>query len=128
MQDSVAQSFANATNGMVINWEHRFYGASKPHVADASIMEPDKLAEYYKYLTVEQALEDFVTFAKTFKYKGQDMNAGTVPWVFVGGSYPGARAAWLRVRNPEIVHISFASSAPVQVEAEFSEYRDSIFE
>lgn len=127
MQDSLSQSFANATNGMVINWEHRFYGTSKPHVADASVMEPDKLAEYYKYLTVEQALEDVVTFARTFKYKGQDMSAGTVPWVFVGGSYPGARAAWLRRRNPEIVYISLASSAPVQVQAEFPAYREAIF-
>ena len=127
MRNSLSQSFANATNGMVINWEHRFYGTSKPHVADASVMEPDKLAEYYKYLTVEQALEDIVTFAKTFKYKGQDMSAGMVPWVFIGGSYPGARAAWLRRRNPEIVYISLASSAPVQVQAEFPAYREAIF-
>lgn len=127
MKSSLTASFANATGGMVINWEHRYYGASQPTVPGASILNPENLAEYYKYLTVEQALEDFVTFAKNFTYKGEDASPGNVPWIFVGGSYPGARAAWLRQRNPEIVFISFAGSAVVKVSEQLPQYQLAIF-
>ncbi|KAF8532878.1 serine carboxypeptidase S28-domain-containing protein [Trichophaea hybrida] len=127
MKSSLTVSFANATGGIVINWEHRYYGESQPPVPGPSILQPEKLGEYYKYLTVEQALEDFVTFAKNFTYKGQDLNPGNVPWVFVGGSYPGARSAWLRQRNPEIVFVSYASSAVVEVSEQLPQYEEAIF-
>jgi hypothetical protein len=66
----------------------------------------------WSFHTVDQALEDVVVFANTFKLpskagaasklKSPDaLQASKTPWVFIGGSYPGMRAGMLRVRNPE---------------------------
>lgn len=106
--------------------------------------EPTHLEQYLKYHTIEQAMEDVAVFAKGFSYPGLpnvDLKPGNTPWVFVGkllptpvvlhgnanssfpgGSYPGARAAWMRLRNPEVFHASLASSAVVELEEDFWEY------
>ena len=34
-------------------------------------------------------------------------------WVTWGGSYPGMLAGWSRLKHPELIHASVASSAPV---------------
>ncbi|CCX05543.1 Similar to Putative serine protease K12H4.7; acc. no. P34528 [Pyronema omphalodes CBS 100304] len=126
--NSLECSFANATGGLLIRWEHRYYGGSKPIVQDADTVSDNntaKLAEYFKYHTIEQALEDVVVFAKQFQYKNQDLSSAVAPWVFSGASYPGARAAWIRVRNPEVIFASFAGSAPVETSMENPEYFDT---
>lgn len=83
---------------------------------------PDQIAQYLKFHTIEQAMEDIVVFARDFTYGSQSMSPGDVPWVYLGGSYPGARAAWMRLRNPAIFHASLASSAPVQLQKDFYQY------
>ncbi|KAH8151395.1 uncharacterized protein LAJ45_04597 [Morchella importuna] len=104
---------ARVNNAPMIVWEHRFYGKSYPSTLPATI-SPDDIAGYLSFLTVEQALEDAAVFARTFKWKNAVTSPGQVPWIFVGGSYPGARAAWARKRNPEIWYASLASSAVVE--------------
>lgn len=52
---------------------------------------PDQLAEYLRFQTVEQALEDIVVFARAFSFprlSGVDLRPGNTPWVFLGISYP----------------------------------------
>jgi hypothetical protein len=64
-------------------------------------------------------------FAKNFTLASrpqQDMRPNAVPWVFIGASYPGIRAAWMRLRNPEVIYASLSSSAPVQIKTDFWEY------
>ena len=46
--------------------------------------------------TVEQALLDVVTFAKGWEWKNYTVSPKKTPWIVIGGSYPGARAAFLR--------------------------------
>lgn len=70
-------------------------------------------------------MEDVVVFAKNFSMAsqpGKDLRPNSVPWIFVGGSYPGLRAAYLRLRNPEVVYASYSSSAPVQIQESFWQY------
>ena len=70
-------------------------------------------------------MEDVVVFAKNFSLAsqpGKDLRPNSVPWIFVGGSYPGLRAAYLRLRNPEVVYASYSSSAPVQIQESFWQY------
>jgi hypothetical protein len=91
-------------------------------------MQENTTAAQWKYLNTEQALQDVVFFADSFpKTSGHAANASSghpnalpihpsvVPWVWLGGSYPGVRGALLRQRNPETIFAAWASSAPVQV-------------
>jgi len=91
--------------------------------------------DQWKYLTTDQALEDFAVFAKGFtlpsasriKLKSADaLRPQKTPWIVIGASYPGVRAALLRVRNPEIVFASWASSAPIQAQINMASYYQAI--
>jgi hypothetical protein len=54
------------------------------------------------------------------------LQASKTPWIFIGGSYPGVRAAMLRVRNPETIFASWASSAPVQAQVNMASYMEAV--
>ena len=73
-----------------------------------------------QYLTTEMALKDFVLFANTFKWGDAAVSPQKTPWVVVGGSYPGMRAAFLRKLYPETIYAAYASSAPVQAQKDMS--------
>jgi hypothetical protein len=110
---------------LLILWEHRYYGQSLPPQNSNAQGTLDDVANYYQYLTFEQALEDVVVFAKTFSLPSQpntDFRPNKLPWIFVGGSYPGVRAAWMRLRNPEVIYASLSSSAPVELQEDFWQY------
>lgn len=47
--------------------------------------------------------------------------------IFIGGSYPGMRAAFVREKYPETIFASFASSAPVQAQVDMSIYFEQIY-
>ncbi|KAJ6263847.1 hypothetical protein Dda_2419 [Drechslerella dactyloides] len=123
-------SIAKRFNGLLIVFEHRFYGESAPHTSvarDLYSASPAGLTNFYKFLTIEQALEDVVVFASNFTYKFQDFPAQQLtpdkaPWVFIGVSYAGARGAWLAKRNPGLFKATLSSSAPIQLKVDFWEY------
>lgn len=106
-------------NRLLILWEHRFYGSSLPTIPSNFSFTPSQLSTYFAHHTIEQALEDVAVFARTFN---TSVHPSTTPWVFIGGSYPGARAAWARLRNPDIFYASLASSAVVQLQENFWQY------
>ncbi|KAH8886259.1 hypothetical protein GQ53DRAFT_695031 [Thozetella sp. PMI_491] len=152
---SAPLELAKALNGVVIGWEHRYYGYSNPFDItggfDASGTSfrnstqfqgiPVGGAADYKYLTVEQALEDTAYFARNFNktklgvnntvLAGQNATANLgpdqTPWIWIGASYPGNRGVWARMRNPEIWYAVWASSAPVQAVPDGSAYYNSIY-
>lgn len=112
-------------------WEHRFYGDSLPFPLDPSTGLAEGGWDAYKYLTLDQALEDAVYFAKHFAPEGLTefwdvLHPAKTPWIWIGGSYPGARAAIARIRNPETFFASWASSAPVQGTIEFTTYYEQL--
>ncbi|KZP00218.1 peptidase S28 [Calocera viscosa TUFC12733] len=116
---SAAMETAKQFGGVAILWEHRYYGMSLPFPVNANTT-----GIQYQYLTTEQALEDVVYFAKNFSVDGIDdsLKPGDTPWIWIGGSYPGARGALIRVRNPEIFYAVWASSAVVQAQVDFPQY------
>ncbi|KAG0648292.1 putative extracellular serine carboxypeptidase [Hyphodiscus hymeniophilus] len=123
---------AEKYHGLTIIWEHRFYGQSMPFaVSNVTGIALDEY-EAYRYLTIEQALEDAIYFTKNFDPPGYSMSqveamrADRSPWIWIGGSYPGNRAAMIRVRNPDIFFASWASSAPVQAQLDNSVYFNPI--
>jgi len=101
----------------------RYYGESWPFPANGITKEQ------WQFHTVEQVLEDVIYFAQRFSFLHPDDHttsyrphpSGT-PWIAIGGSYPGIRAAYLRIRNPEIIYASWASSAPVEAQIDMSSY------
>jgi hypothetical protein len=104
--------------------EYRYFGKSLPFPVNN-----ETTTEQWKFHTVEQALEDVVYFAQSFSFPHPDSRTtsyrpypSTTPWIFIGGSYPGVRAAYLRIRNPETIFASWASSAPVQAQIDMSSY------
>ncbi|TFK37404.1 peptidase S28 [Crucibulum laeve] len=103
---SAVMRLAKRYNGLAILWEHRFYGDSLPFPVNENTT-----ADQWQFLNTEQALEDVVFFANSFRRS-----------VFLGGSYPGIRATHLRIRNPETIFASWASSAPVQAQVDMASY------
>jgi hypothetical protein len=68
-------------------------------------------------LTLKNAIADFVNFAKTVDLpfdRDHSSNAENTPWVFSGGSYSGALAAWTESTSPGTFWAYHASSAPVE--------------
>ncbi|KJA19598.1 hypothetical protein HYPSUDRAFT_44157 [Hypholoma sublateritium FD-334 SS-4] len=130
---SATMRLAKRYKGLAILWEHRFYGASLPFPVDENTT-----ADQWQFLTTEQALEDIVFFANSFvEPNSPSSNAAAstsdplvafpvhpskIPWVMLGGSYPGIRSALMRIRNPEVIYASWASSAPVQAQVDMSSY------
>jgi len=47
--------------------------------------------------------------------------------VFVGGSYPGIRAALVREKYPETIFASLSSSAPVHAQIDMSVYWEQVY-
>ncbi|KPM35925.1 hypothetical protein AK830_g10656 [Neonectria ditissima] len=127
---------AEKVNGLVIGWEHRYYGYSRPVPMDDETGLPVSGASGYEYLTADQAIEDVVYFANNFNKTTLSLNDVVqdtknldpyhTPWIFIGGSYPGMRAAWARLMHPEVFYASWASSAPVETQADGSIYYNPI--
>ncbi|KAJ5101402.1 hypothetical protein NUU61_003624 [Penicillium alfredii] len=111
--------------GMGIAWEHRYYGKSLPFP-----ISKDTPPEHFQYLTNKQALADIPFFAQNFnrkEYGRVDLRPDATPWVMVGGSYAGMRAAFTRNEYPETIFAAYASSAPVQARIDMSVYFDQVY-
>ncbi|KAL0944488.1 extracellular serine carboxypeptidase 1 [Colletotrichum truncatum] len=109
--------YAEQFQGAMIIFEHRYYGASQPF----RVMT----AETLQYHTVPQSIYDNKYFAETAKLgfdKSGGANAKRSPWVLMGGSYPGALAAWQSVMTPGVFAAHHASSAVVQAIEDFWQY------
>jgi Serine carboxypeptidase S28 len=121
---------AQRFNGMAVLWEHRFYGESLPFPVDNDTGMALGGYDAYKYLNNEQALQDTVYFAENFGPPGYEhsisLSPSQTPWIWVGGSYPGARGAMMRIRNPDIFYATWASSAPVEAQVDMSVYFNPI--
>ncbi|KAJ7089721.1 peptidase S28 [Mycena belliarum] len=128
---SAVMQLAKRYRGIAFLWEHRFYGDSLPFPRS----QENTTADQWKYLNTEQALEDVVFFADSFPKTAADVanssastpnalaiHPSSVPWVFLGGSYPGIRGSLLRQRNPSTIFASWASSAPVQAQVDMASY------
>ncbi|KAF9450697.1 hypothetical protein P691DRAFT_440039 [Macrolepiota fuliginosa MF-IS2] len=130
---SAVMRLAEKYKGLAILWEHRYYGVSLPFPVNENTT-----GDQWQFLNTEQALEDFISFANSFQKSGRGsapsgqaaqsnplllpVHPSSTPWVSLGGSYPGIRASFLRIRNPEVVFAAWASSAPVQAEIDMSSY------
>ncbi|KAK0617504.1 serine carboxypeptidase S28-domain-containing protein [Immersiella caudata] len=115
--------FAEKLGGAVILLEHRYWGESSPF---------DTLTvKNLQHLTLENSIHDLSYFAKNFVLpfdpSGRSSPANA-PWVFSGGSYSGALAAWLATLDPGTYWAYHGSSAVVQALEDFWTYFAPIME
>ena len=112
---TMAISYAQSTQALVVALEHRFYGDSQP-TGDLSM---DSL----KYLSSQQALADIADFRGAIVANSSWPHVDeTTPFFIMGGSYSGALAAWARVKYPTAFDGAIATSAPILAKEDFFEY------
>jgi hypothetical protein len=123
-ETSFFKQLVDKFSGIGIVWEHRYYGNSTPEPIDLNTPW-----EVFRHLNTEQSLADVDRFAKQFSRKEfkQDLTPSGTPWVFVGGSYPGMRAAFMRDKYPDTIFASWASSAPTEARTDMSIYFEPVW-
>eukprot|EP01084_Bolivina_argentea_P086718 156720_1 len=90
--------------------EHRYYGVSFP-TKTYSVSD-------LKWLTIDQALDDIKYFMDEIK-SNYSVNGISM---LMGCSYPGALAAWSKIKYPDSYDAIIAGSAPVHPTPEYSTY------
>ncbi|KAF6773351.1 hypothetical protein AHF37_07784 [Paragonimus kellicotti] len=107
---------ASTMKALVVFAEHviRYYGKSLPF--PKSFIQP-----CIQYLSVDQALADFVYLIADLKHQYGNKNT---PVIAFGGSYGGMLAAYMRVKYPHMVTGAIASSAPVKWVAGFGNFHE----
>ncbi|PGH32046.1 hypothetical protein GX50_05171 [[Emmonsia] crescens] len=123
LQKGIVKILSEATNGLGVILEHRYYGQSIP-TANLS-------TESLRFLTTEQALADSAYFAQNVVFEGLedvDLTAkgGNAPWIIYGGSYAGAQVAFLRVEYPDIFWGAISSSGVPKAIYDYWEYFEPV--
>eukprot|EP00123_Amoebidium_parasiticum_P017753 comp23976_c0_seq2/m.42530 comp23976_c0_seq2/g.42530 ORF comp23976_c0_seq2/g.42530 comp23976_c0_seq2/m.42530 type:complete len:344 (-) comp23976_c0_seq2:26-1057(-) len=113
--DTAVMVYARNHNATVFQLEHRFYGQSQPF--------GDQSTPHLRYLHSQQALADAATFVSWVTSPSSPYPITPAnKWVVFGGSYPGALAAWFRLKYPHLVVGAVSSSAPLHIVLDFKEY------
>ncbi|OLN81897.1 putative extracellular serine carboxypeptidase 4 [Colletotrichum chlorophyti] len=121
LQKGIIAILAEATNGVGVILEHRYYGRSYP--------TRDYSTKDLRFLTTDQALADTAYFAQHIAFPGKltefNLTAPGTPWIFYGGSYAGAFVAFLRKVYPEIFWGAISSSGVTAAIVDYWEYNEA---
>ncbi|KIP05030.1 hypothetical protein PHLGIDRAFT_491601 [Phlebiopsis gigantea 11061_1 CR5-6] len=120
MDTGIVDILTNATGGLGVVLEHRYYGASIP--------VQNFTTDSMRWLNIEQALADSANFMANVKFPNitEDLTAPGTPWIYYGGSYAGARSAHMKVVYPDLVYGAIASSGVTYATVEDWQYYDII--
>ncbi|SCV73373.1 BQ2448_7299 [Microbotryum intermedium] len=119
MRQGILEILSRAHNGIAFILEHRYYGESFP----VNNLTTDSM----RFLSTEMSLLDSKYFAQNVKPPGVNgFNNNASPWIYYGGSYAGAKAAFARKLYPDVFWGAIASSAVTKAIAEFWEYYEPI--
>ena len=106
-----------ATNGLGIILENRYYGDSFPFNTSST----DNLA----YLTTEQTIADNDYFARNVKLPNitADLTAPKTPWILYGGSLAGGQTAFsVKTYGNTSLYGGIASSGVIYVKEGYPEW------
>jgi hypothetical protein len=120
LQKGLIAQLANATNGIGVVLEHRYYGESFP--------VPDMSTPNLRFLTTDQAMADTAYFAKNVQFEGfedLDLTSATTPYIAYGGSYAGAFVAFLRKLYPDQYWGAISSSGVTEAIYDYWQYYDA---
>jgi len=113
----------NATNGLGIILENRYYGESWPYENSST----DNL----RYLTTEQTIADNAYFAQhvvlpTNITNGANLSALGTPWILYGGSLAGAQTAFSLVEYSGLLWGGIAASGVIHAVHGYPEWYNPI--
>ncbi|KAK8030388.1 extracellular serine carboxypeptidase [Apiospora arundinis] len=117
LEKGIVAQLTQATNGIGVILEHRYYGESWP-VKDLSTPN-------MRFLTTDQALADTAYFAQHVKFEGLehlDLTSATTAYIAYGGSYAGAFVAFLRKLYPETYWGAISSSGVTEAIWDYWKY------
>lgn len=120
LDTGILDILSEATGGIGIVLEHRYYGTSVPNRTELGSGDSWGV-DQLRWLTNKQALKDSAEFIRRLDIPGTD-NSEHRKVIYYGGSYPGVRSAHMRLLYPDLVHGAIASSAVVAAVDEFPEY------
>ncbi|KAK2811259.1 hypothetical protein FQN50_002356 [Emmonsiellopsis sp. PD_5] len=121
LQKGILAQLAEATHGIGVVLEHRYYGQSIP--------TPDFSTENLRFLSTEQALADSAYFARNIVFPGLEdkkLKSCDTPYIIYGGSYAGAQVAFMRVEYPDVFWGAISSSGVTQAIYDFWEYYEPV--
>ncbi|KAL1860698.1 hypothetical protein Daus18300_009041 [Diaporthe australafricana] len=120
LETGIIQILMNATGGLGVIIENRYYGQSVPF----ENLTTDNLA----YLTNEQTIADFARFAQLATFPGVNatLTAPATPWILYGGSLAGAQTSFTVKTYPDIVYGGIAASGVIGVKNTYPEWYDPI--
>lgn len=123
LQKGIVAQLANATNGIGVVLEHRYYGTSFPTA--------NLTTKSLRFLTTEQALADQAYFASHVVFPGlehMNLTAPGTPYITYGGSYAGGFAAFMRKVYPQLTWGAISSSGVTEAIYDFWQYYEPIRE
>ncbi|KAI1417477.1 peptidase S28 [Hypoxylon sp. FL1857] len=120
LQTGIIQILMEATNGLGVILENRYYGESYPF----STSTTDELL----FLTTNQTIADNAYFAQHATFPGidADLTAPGTPWILYGGSLAGAQTALSIKVHGDVLYGGIASSAPIKVSVGYPEWYNPI--
>lgn len=123
LQTGIIQILMNATNGLGIILENRYYGESWPFENSST----DNL----RYLTTEQTIADNAYFAQHVTLpanitNGKNLSAPGTPWILYGGSLAGAQTAFSLVQYSGLLWGGIAASGVVHPVLGYPEWYNPI--
>lgn len=120
LETGIIQILMNATGGLGVIIENRYYGLSTPFDTTTT----DTLT----YLTNEQTIADFAYFAQhaTFPNVAANLTAPGTPWIMYGGSLAGAQTSFTVKTYPDIIYGGIASSGVIHAAVEYPQWYDPI--
>ncbi|EAQ89394.1 hypothetical protein CHGG_06013 [Chaetomium globosum CBS 148.51] len=120
LQKGIVAKLAQATHGLGVILEHRYYGESFP--------TPDFSTENLRFLTTDQALADMAFFAEHVVFEGLehlDLTSAKNPYIAYGGSYAGAFVAFLRKLYPDVYWGAISSSGVPEAIYDYWQYYEA---
>jgi hypothetical protein len=116
LETGIIQILMNATNGLGVILENRYYGESYPFNTSST----DEL----RFLSTEQTIADNSFFAQHASFPGlnESLNAPDTPWILYGGSLAGAQTAFSLVQYSGLLWGGIASSGTIHAQKEYPEW------
>lgn len=121
LQKGLLAQLAQATNGIGVVLEHRYYGTSFP--------TPDISTKNLRFLTTAQAMADEAYFAQNIRFPGLEhlnLTSESTAYIGYGGSYAGAFNAFLRVQYPDIFWGTISSSGVTKAIYDYWAYYEPV--